>query len=172
MSASIGSPVNAISNANFRGIDRPTSTIGVVQNQPPAPPGTAKRALDAATARSQAATSWQPAAVANACTRAMTTCGIWWMVVITRAHSSSIRCVASRSASASSPRSWPAENTGPSAASTTPVASESPACRSAIRSASSTSVDRALRRDGRLNATVVVASTRSTRTGSSGMDPR
>ena len=39
-------------------------------------PGVAKRASSDATARSHAATSWQPAAVATPCTLAITGCGI------------------------------------------------------------------------------------------------
>ena len=58
---------------------RATGTAGVWQNQPPLPPGSAKLADSAATARSQVATSWHPAAVAMACTRAITTWGTSWM---------------------------------------------------------------------------------------------
>ena len=59
---------------------RPTAremgTIGVEQNSPILTPGVPKRAPSSATARSQAATSWHPAAVATPCTCAMTGCGI------------------------------------------------------------------------------------------------
>ena len=54
---------------------RPTVTDGVPQNRPLLMPEVAKLAVLAATARSQAATSWQPAAVASACTLAITGCG-------------------------------------------------------------------------------------------------
>ena len=63
---------------------RDSGTAGVEQNRPRLTPDTAKRASSAATARSQAATSWQPAAVANPCTRAITGCGMRWIVIITR----------------------------------------------------------------------------------------
>jgi len=64
VAASIGSPVSAISRARLRPRLRATATSGVWQNSPPLPPGMANDALSAATARSQVATSWQPAAVA------------------------------------------------------------------------------------------------------------
>ena len=59
-----------------------SGTIGVEQNSPMRTPGVAKRASVVATARSQLATSWQPAAVATPCTCAMTGCGIDCTVVI------------------------------------------------------------------------------------------
>ncbi len=120
------SPVNAISRARLRPIVRPIATIGVVQNHPALPPGAAKAADSAATARSQEATSWHPAAVAKACTRATTTCGIDWMVSITSVQVRSSARIESRSAPSMSAKSWPDENTGPFAASTTPRASDSP----------------------------------------------
>ena len=83
------SPVSASSIARLRPTLRAIATIGVWQNQPPLPPGAANPADSAATARSQEATSWQPAAVARACTRAMTTCGTSWTVCISSVHSSS-----------------------------------------------------------------------------------
>ncbi len=49
-------------------------------------PEVAKRAVLDATARSAFATSWQPAAVARAWTRAMTGCGMRCMVSIMRLH--------------------------------------------------------------------------------------
>ena len=54
---------------------RVSATIGVEQNSPILTPFTANRALSAATARSQVATSWQPAAAATACTLAITGLG-------------------------------------------------------------------------------------------------
>ena len=65
---------------------RDSGTIGVEQNSPMRTPGVAKRALSAATARSQAATSWQPAAVAIPCTRAITGWGTRWIVSISSTH--------------------------------------------------------------------------------------
>jgi len=75
--ASIGSPVSSISRARFRPTAREIGTIGVEQNRPILTPGVAKRASAEATARSQAATSWQPAAVAIPCTFAITGWGTW-----------------------------------------------------------------------------------------------
>ena len=54
---------------------RDSATIGVEQNSPILTPGVANLAVSAATARSQLATSWQPAAVAVAWTAAITGCG-------------------------------------------------------------------------------------------------
>ena len=76
VAASIMSPVNSISSARLRPIERDTGTIGVEQNRPMFTPGVANRASSDAIARSHAATSWQPAAVATPCTFAMTGCGI------------------------------------------------------------------------------------------------
>ena len=74
-SASMKSPVTSISNAGLRGTLRDRATPGVEQNRPTLTPLTAKRASLAATARSHIATSWQPAAVAMPCTRAITGSG-------------------------------------------------------------------------------------------------
>ena len=52
----------------FRPMARVSATIGVVQKSPIFTPGVANQASSAAMARSQAATSWQPAAVATPCT--------------------------------------------------------------------------------------------------------
>ena len=70
------SPVKSISSTCFREIVRLTGTIGVEQNSPMLTPGVAKRASSDAIARSHAATSWQPAAVATPCTFAITGCGM------------------------------------------------------------------------------------------------
>src|SRR5207237_6453773 len=75
VAASIGSPVSSISITRLRATLRTTPTAGVVQNTPTFTPGNAKRAVSAATARSHIDTSWQPAAVAMPCTRAITGCG-------------------------------------------------------------------------------------------------
>src|SRR5205085_9234082 len=74
-SADIASPVSSISMAALRATARDKATIGVEQNSPILTPGVAKRASDDAIARSQDATSWHPAAVAKACTCAMTGLG-------------------------------------------------------------------------------------------------
>jgi len=68
----------------LRGTARDSATIGVEQNSPILTPGVAKRAASAATARSQLATSWQPAAVAMPCTRAITGLGRWVRASISR----------------------------------------------------------------------------------------
>ena len=54
---------------------RDSATIGVEQNRPISTPGVANLAAEEATARSQLATSWQPAALAMPCTAAITGCG-------------------------------------------------------------------------------------------------
>ena len=69
------SPVSSISIACLRATLRDSATIGVEQNRPISTPGVAKPASVEATARSQLATSWQPAAVATPCTAAITGCG-------------------------------------------------------------------------------------------------
>ena len=74
--------MSSISSARLRPIARESGTIGVEQKRPIFTPGVAKRAVSAATARSQAATSWQPAAVATPCTFAITGCGTRWIVSI------------------------------------------------------------------------------------------
>ena len=91
VAASMGSPVRSSSMARVRPTARATSTIGVVQNSPMRTPGVANMAASEATARSQAATSWQPAAVARPCTRATTGCGVRWIRSITSVHASNTR---------------------------------------------------------------------------------
>ena len=113
--------MSASSISRLRPTLRATGTAGVWQNQPPWPPGSAKLADSAATARSQLATSWQPAAVAMAWTRAITTCGTSWIVRITDVQSRSRSRTPARSRAATSAKSWPAENALPSAPSTMPV---------------------------------------------------
>ena len=63
--ASIILPVSSISRARFLPMLRVSATIGVLQNRPILTPGVAKRDVSEATARSQVATSWHPAAVAT-----------------------------------------------------------------------------------------------------------
>ncbi len=79
----MNAPVTSISNAALRGTFRESATAGVEQNRPRFTPLTANRARSAATARSQAATSWQPAAVARPCTRAITGTGSRWIASMT-----------------------------------------------------------------------------------------
>ncbi len=80
--ASIGSPVTSISSAHFRPMERVSGDHRRRAEPSPLPPGVAKAAFSDATARSQEATSWQPAAVASPCTFATTGCGIDWITVI------------------------------------------------------------------------------------------
>ena len=86
-SAEINSPVSSISIACLRDTLRDSATIGVEQNSPILTPGVANLAACEATARSQLATSWQPAAVAVAWTAAMTGCGRVTICCITPLHS-------------------------------------------------------------------------------------
>ena len=65
---------------------RDSATIGVEQNRPILTPGVANFADCEATARSQLATNWQPAAVAVACTAAITGCGSATICCITALH--------------------------------------------------------------------------------------
>ena len=82
----MNSPVVSISNACLAGTLRVSATIGVEQNRPMFTPFTPKRVVSAATAMSQVATSWQPAAVATPCTSAITGCGRREIEVIIRPH--------------------------------------------------------------------------------------
>src|SRR5690349_962646 len=157
------SPVSAISIARLRPTLRAIATIGVWQNQPPLPPGAANPADSAATARSQEATSWHPAAVASACTRATTTCGTSWMVCMSSVHRPSRLRTSATGLPATSRKSWPELNTGPSAPSTTPVASVRAASVNAASSCSRWSRASALRRCGRVMVMQIVSPSRSTR---------
>ena len=131
VAASIISPVRSISITLLRAMLRPTPTAGVVQKTPTFTPGNAKRAPSAATARSHIATSWQPAAVAMPCTRAITGCGNVVNDIINALHSANSCCCHARSGWArSSFRSWPAQNPLPSAPSTTQRRAGSAAMRS------------------------------------------
>src|SRR5271170_5706511 len=80
--AETGSPVNSISMACLRGTLRDSATIGVEQNGPISTPGVANVATSDATARSQLATNWQPAAVATPWTAATTGLGKCTMACI------------------------------------------------------------------------------------------
>src|SRR5262249_10581303 len=79
----------------------------------PRPPGGAKAASSAATARSALATSWQPAAVARPCTRATTGHGTRWIVRIRSVHTPSSFRIPSRSRSTMSAKSCPEQKTAP-----------------------------------------------------------
>ena len=83
--------MRSISIARFRPIARVRATIGVVQNSPMRTPGVAKVACSEAIARSQLATSWQPAAVASPCTSAITGCGIDCSIAISSVQTSNSR---------------------------------------------------------------------------------
>ena len=65
---------------------RTSGTLGVAQNRPTSMPLTPNRAVSTLTARSHCATSWQPAAVARPCTRAMTGIGSFWIDIIILLH--------------------------------------------------------------------------------------
>src|SRR5262249_34286865 len=160
-SAPTRSPVKSISMACLRATLRESATIGVEQNRPILTPGVAKWAADEATARSQLATSWQPAAVATPCTAAITGCGrrticciaelqaLMTCVKKARPPSGSARCAVS------SLRSCPAENAGPSAAITTPRTDLSAAM--AVRASASAPIkasDRLLRAAGRFRVRI------------------
>ena len=93
--------------AALRDTLRLSATIGVEQNSPILTPGVAKRASWLATARSQLATNWHPAAVAMPFTAAITGFGERTMVIImseqaamvlakkARPRSGSLRCAVS-----------------------------------------------------------------------------
>ncbi|SKX82322.1 Uncharacterised protein [Mycobacteroides abscessus subsp. abscessus] len=72
VAASIGSPVSSIFIARLRPIALVRATIGVEQNNPIRTPGVLNEAVVDATARSQVATNWQPAAKAGPATCAIT----------------------------------------------------------------------------------------------------
>lgn len=166
------SPVSASSIRRLRPIERATGTAGVWQNQPPLPPGSAKPADSAAIARSHDATSWHPAAVARPCTRAMTTCGTDCIVFIRSVHNVSSSRTPIRSRAATSPKSCPAENTGPAPASTMPVASDVPASRTAASSSARWSAESELRRAAQFMVIVTVSPSRLTRMCSYSVMPR
>ena len=73
-----------MSNARFAVTLRLNATAGVAQNSPTLMPDTAKRGIGRD--RQVAATSWQPAAVAMPCTRAITGTGNARIASITRLH--------------------------------------------------------------------------------------
>ena len=133
-------------------------------------PLVAKVALSAATARSHCATSWQPAAVAIPCTRAITGTGSLWMDSITRLHWANSCWYHARSGfAAMSLRLWPAQNARPSAASTTTRRlSSRAAASSACCSAASISLPSALKRAASFSVRVSTPrASRCTRRGTS-----
>ena len=83
-SASNSRPVSSICIACLRDTARPSATCGVRHHRPMLTPGVANRALRAAQARSQVATSCAPAAVATPRTLAITGRGWPTMVIIIR----------------------------------------------------------------------------------------
>ncbi len=175
--ADMASPVSSISMACFGATLRDSATMGVVQNRPMSTPGVAKVASAPATARSQLATSWQPAAEAAPCTQAITGCGSSTTDIIRVLHSRQIRVKKPRPPSASvrravsSRRSCPEQNAGPSAAMTTARTEVSrPSAASASVSAVRSSSDKLLREAGRLRMSHATASSVSRRrTGSLGI---
>ncbi|CUI32404.1 Uncharacterised protein [Achromobacter xylosoxidans] len=78
--------VTSISKARLAAMLRLRATAGVEQNRPALMPDTANRAVSSATARSQLATSWQPAAVATPRTLAITGTGRACRPCITPLH--------------------------------------------------------------------------------------
>ena len=94
-----------MSIARLRPIARESGTIGVEQKSPMRTPGVPKRASSDATARSHAATTWQPAAVAIPSTCAITGCGIAWIVSMSSQQTSNSRVRKGRSAPTISDRS-------------------------------------------------------------------
>src|SRR2546429_2879836 len=151
------SPVTSISNAGLRATLRDSGTLGVEQKRPRLTPLTANLAALEATARSHCATSWQPAAVAIPCTRAITGTGRRRSVSIMRVHcADSPREYSSEGCARISFRSWPAQNALPTAAITTTRAEASLAIASSSRcSAASIASDRALKACGRLSVRVM-----------------
>ena len=75
-----------------RPIWRPTATSGVWQNSPPRPPGSAARPTRRPLRGRTLPPSWHPAAVASACTLAITTCGMRWTVFIMSVQTWNRRC--------------------------------------------------------------------------------
>ena len=146
------SPVSNISMACLEERLRDSATIGVEQNRPILTPGVQKRASCDATARSQVATSWQPAALARPATSAMTGFGLLTIPSISSAQEakSAAKYAAPLSWSARwaviSLRLWPDEKAGPRPASTiTRTALSAAATSSADFSSAIIASDRLLR---------------------------
>src|SRR5215471_13112744 len=156
--ASMRSPVSSISRACLRERLRDTPTPGVVQKIPLLMPGRANCATSLATARSHIDTSWQPAATAVPCTRAITGCGRRTSESIARLHcSKSAFCHFLAGCSLISRRSWPAQKCFPAPASTTTLTASSSASRSSsFWSAASIAVDSGFMRSPRLSVSVAI----------------
>jgi len=107
--------VKSMSRARLRPTARTIDTAGEEQKTPRLTPGVPNRAPSSATARSQAATSWQPAAVAIPCTWAITGWGIRWRRSIISAQIENMVLCTVMSLPARSPRSWPAQKFFPAA---------------------------------------------------------
>ena len=149
------SPSSSISMARLRGTLRDSATMGVEQKRPMLTPGVANLAVSDATARSQVATSWQPAAVAMPSTAAITGFGQRRSDCMNVAHSrikSSVKPrppSGSSRCSVSSLRSCPAQNAGPLPAMTTArIPASAEAASIAPCSAASIALDRLLRASG------------------------
>jgi hypothetical protein len=150
--------------ARLRPTLRAMLTIGVWQNHPPLPPGAAKPAVSAATARSHVGDQLAAGGRGQPCTFATTGCGTPWISSISSVQVQSIVRTCSRSAPATSAKSCPAEKTGPLPASTMPAASLSPTSRNARHSSRRWAVDSALRRSGRFMVIVASSPCRETST--------
>jgi hypothetical protein len=149
--ASIGLPLSSISSARLRPMFRLTATMGVEQKSPIFTPGVANVAFSEATARSQVATSWHPAAVAIPWTAAMTGWGTRWIVCISRVQMSNTARSSWSERSISSFRSCPAEKAGPVARTTMARTSGRALWRSSCSVSSAIrAVESALRCCGRL----------------------
>ena len=127
VAASMASPVRAISRARLRPMVRPMATMGVVQNHPALPPGRGEarptrrprpgRTTPPAGTRRRwpGRAPWPPPPAGSTGGSASRRC-----------RRCSRRAHRLRSAPSMSAKSWPDENTGPLAASTTPRASDAP----------------------------------------------
>ena len=136
--APIISPVSSISMARFGETTRDRATIGVEQKRPIFTPGVPNRASSAARARSQVATSWQPAAVAMPWTLAITGCRSRVIASIICEQVSKVRLRKSGSGFARiSLRSWPAQNPRPAPSTTTTFTAGSRSISSRVETNSS-----------------------------------
>ena len=126
-------------------------------------PLVAKRASAAATARSQAATSWQPAAVAMPWTEAITG---WGASCTASINFSQVRKIVRSSSSVrptSSFRSWPAEKARPAPLMTmTETSSRAPWRSSSAISSRISATESALSLSGRLSVMIAAGSASST----------
>ena len=149
-------PVTSMSKARLTETLRDSATAGVEQNRPTSMPETAKRAVSAAIARSQAATSWQPAAVAMPCTRAITGTGSAWIACMMALQRVKSAWKYSRSRCARiSCRSCPAQKALPAPAMTTQrKLASAPSAASSRCKASSIASDSALSCRGRFRRSV------------------